>query len=311
MLIDARAPDGWLGLIRLARNVTVAQSPNRAACGSYRGEIRLHTRRINLPRRDAQKENRDMSQEFAGKTVIVTGAGRDIGRAVAVHFGAGGANVAVNYRSNDEEAQETVSQVTAAGGKAVAVKADVTNRSDVERMVNETKSAFGEEIHALVNNAGGLVRRVPLVEMTDEHWDEVITLNLTSVFYVCRAVVPSLVDGGAIVNVSSLAARDGGGPGAIAYATSKGGIVTFTRALAKELSPRLIRVNTVDPGMIATRFHDVHTKPEVRKLMPSKIPLKREGKAEEVADAIGFLASDRSSYITGEAIQINGGLFFL
>lgn len=256
-----------------------------------------------------------MSQEFSGKNVIVTGSARDIGRAIAVRFGQAGANVVVNYLgddrdlSGDAQAQETVDLIEKAGGKAIAVKGDVTKRSDIDNLLNRMEANFGGEVHTLVNNVGGLIRRVPVVETPDEHWDLVMNVNLKSVFNMCRDVIPRMKAGASIVNISSLAARDGGGPGAIAYATAKGGVLTFTRGLAKELAKQNIRVNTVDPGVISTRFHDVHTNPEVRKTLPSKIPLGREGTPEEVANVIHFLASSESSYMTGQALQINGGMF--
>ena len=258
-----------------------------------------------------------MALEFQNKTVLVTGSARDIGRSIAVRFGTAGANVVVNYLGDDRDlsgeaqAAETVALIEKAGGKAIAVKGDVTSSEDVSALVSAAQKAFGEKIHVLVNNVGGLVKRVPLVDTPDEHWDTVMNVNLKSVFYMCRATIPHIPSGGAIVNISSLAARDGGGPGAIAYATSKGAVLTFTRGLAKQLASQNIRVNTVDPGVITTRFHDVHTNPEVRKTIPSKIPLGREGSPDEVANVIHFLASSESSYLTGQAIQVNGGMFFV
>jgi len=256
-----------------------------------------------------------MNQEFKGKNVLVTGSARDIGRSIAVRFGKAGANVVVNYLGDDrdlsgeQQARETVDLITEAGGKAVAVKGDVTKTDDIKTILAASESAFGAEIHVLVNNVGGLIRRVPVVDMPDSHWDQVMDVNLKSVFYMCRAIIPKMQPGSAIVNISSLAARDGGGPGAIAYATAKGAVLTFTRGLAKELAKQNIRVNTVDPGVISTRFHDVHTNPEVRKTLPGKIPLGREGHPDEVANVIHFLASEESSYMTGQALQINGGMF--
>ena len=138
-----------------------------------------------------------------------------------------------------------------------------------------------------------------------------MTLNLKTVFLVTKAVLPFMSSGGAIVNFSSQAARDGGGPGAIAYATAKGGVLTFTRGLAKELGPKGIRVNAVSPGMISTTFHDTFTKPEVREKVAASTPLKREGQAKEVADLVVYLCSNESSFITGASIEINGGTYFI
>jgi 3-oxoacyl-[acyl-carrier protein] reductase len=148
-------------------------------------------------------------------------------------------------------------------------------------------------------------------EMDEKFWDFVLDVNLKSAFLVTKAVLPHMPDGGTIVNFSSQAARDGGGFGAIAYATAKGGVLTFTRGLAKELGPRKIRVNCISPGMINTSFHNTFTKPEVRQKVAAMTPLGREGEAREVADLVFFLASARSSFINGESIEINGGTYFV
>jgi 3-oxoacyl-[acyl-carrier protein] reductase len=197
-----------------------------------------------------------------------------------------------------------------AGGEAIIVKGDVTNAADIANLVNETRKAFGEEIHILVNVAGGLVARKTLQEMDEAFFDTVMNLNLKSVFLAAKAVTPFMQSGASIINFSSIAGRDGGGPGASAYATSKGAVITFTRSLAKELGPKGIRVNAVAPGMIATSFHDTFSKPEVRANVANATPLKREGKADEVADLVAYLASDESSFINGANVDINGGLFF-
>ncbi|MNY31713.1 Cyclopentanol dehydrogenase [compost metagenome] len=155
-----------------------------------------------------------------------------------------------------------------------------------------------------------MVARKPTLELDEDFWDAVMDLNLKSVYLVSKATIPYMKSGAAIVNLSSLAGRDGGGPGASAYATAKGGIMTYTRSLAKELGPKNIRVNAVLPGMIATTFHDTFSKPEVRVNVANATLLKREGTASEVADLVIYLASDQSSYITGANIDINGGLNF-
>jgi 3-oxoacyl-[acyl-carrier protein] reductase len=162
-----------------------------------------------------------------------------------------------------------------------------------------------------VNNAGGLIARKKLAEMDEQFWDDVMALNLKSVFLVTREASPFLVDGGAIVNLSSLAARDGGGGGALAYSAAKGAVLTLTRGLSKELAPRKIRVNCVSPGMIDTTFHDTFTAPEVRKAVAARTSVGREGTPEDVANAVLFLASPAAAYITGESIEINGGIYFI
>jgi 3-oxoacyl-[acyl-carrier protein] reductase len=245
-----------------------------------------------------------------GKIAIVTGGGRDIGRSVSIKLASEGAKVVVNYKNGEDEANKTLQAIKEAGGEAIIVKGDVTNAADIANLVNETRKAFGEEIHILVNVAGGLVARKTLQEMDEAFFDTVMNLNLKSVFLATKAVTPYMQSGASIINFSSIAGRDGGGPGASAYATSKGAVITFTRSLAKELGPKGIRVNAVAPGMIATSFHDTFSKPEVRANVANATPLKREGKADEVADLVAYLASDESSFINGANVDINGGLFF-
>ncbi len=247
---------------------------------------------------------------FKNKVAIVTGGARDIGRAVSVRLASEGASVVVNYFDNPEDAQETVRIITAAGGRAVAVQGDVTKAQDVRRLVQETLKAFGPAVHILVNVAGGLVGRKRMEEMDEEFWNFVLSLNLTSVFLVTKEVLPHMADGGAIVNFSSQAGRDGGGGGAIAYSTAKGGVMTMTRGLAKELGPRRIRVNCVCPGMINTTFHNTFTKPEIRAKVAAGTPLGREGEAPEVGALVVYLASDAASFINGASIDINGGTYF-
>ncbi|WP_316813337.1 3-oxoacyl-ACP reductase family protein [Pedobacter heparinus] len=244
------------------------------------------------------------------KVAIVTGGSRDIGRAVSCQLAQEGAKVVINYHGNIANAEETLKLITDQGGEAIIVKADVTKSAEVLQLIDQTRAAFGEEINILVNVAGGMVARKPTLELDEEFWDAVMDLNLKSVYLVSKASIPYMKSGAAIVNLSSLAGRDGGGPGASAYATAKGGIMTYTRSLAKELGPKNIRVNAVLPGMIATTFHDTFSKPEVRVNVANATLLKREGTASEVADLVVYLASDQASYITGTNIDINGGLNF-
>ncbi len=248
--------------------------------------------------------------KFKGKVAIVTGGARDIGKAVSLKLASEGAKVVVNYLSNPTQADETIHLIKVNGGEAVAVQADVTKSSDVAKLVAETQKAFGNEIHILVNVAGGLVARKLIADMDEEFWDFVMNVNVKSVFLTTKYVVPFMPAGAAIVNFSSQAGRDGGGFGASAYATGKGAVATFTRGMAKELGPQGIRVNAVDPGMIATTFHDTFTKPEVRTAVANGTPLRRQGDAKEVADLVAYLASDESSFITGTNIDINGGTWF-
>lgn len=245
-----------------------------------------------------------------GKVAIVSGGSRDIGKAVSIKLAAAGAKVAVNSYRNKEQGLETIKEIEDAGGTAILVEGDMTKAADVDQLVAATRDAFGESIDVLVNVVGGLVARKSLAEMDEDFLDLVMKLNFNSTFLTTKAVVPHMANGGSIVNFASLAGRDGGGPGASAYACSKGAIMTFTRAMAKELGPQNIRVNCVCPGMIATTFHDEFTKDAVRTNVAAATPLKREGGASEVADLVGYLASDESSFLTGNSVDINGGLFF-
>ncbi len=245
-----------------------------------------------------------------GKVAIVTGGARDIGRAASLKLAAAGAKVCVNYLHNEEQANETIEMIKAGGGEAIAVQADVTKSGDVNKLVESCTAAFGNTIHVLVNVAGGLMGRKQLPDLDEAFWDAVIDVNLKSVYLVTRAVSPLMTEGGAIVNFSSQAARDGGGFGALAYACAKGAVLTLTRGLAKELGPKGIRVNCVSPGMINTTFHNTFTKPEVRTNVAAATPLRREGEASEVGDLVLYLAGDQSSFINGESVEINGGTYF-
>lgn len=245
--------------------------------------------------------------KLTGKTAIVTGAGRDIGLAAALKLAWEGANVALNYFSSGAGAEEAVARIEAHGGKAFALQGDLTDQGDVDALVARTMEEFGS-IDILVNNTGGLIERRKIAEMSDDLWTTVMDVNLTSTFRMTRAVLQHMT-AGAIVNLASQAARDGGGPGAVAYATSKGAIMTMTRGLAKEVGPD-IRVNALCPGMIDTDFHNIHTPEAGRRGFEAAAPLKRQGTIEDTANLVLFLASDDSAFITGANIDINGGMLF-
>ena len=251
-----------------------------------------------------------MQFSLAGKVALVTGGARDIGKATVRAFASSGASVVINYLGSRENADALAAEIKAAGGQAIAVRADVTKPDEVKALVSAARDAFGGAIDILVNNAGGLVARKTMADMDVAFWREVMDLNLTSVFLVTKETLPHMPDGGVIVNLSSLAARDGGGGGALAYSAGKGAVMTLTRGLSKELASRRIRVNCVAPGLIGTAFHDTFTKPEIRQAVAARTSLGREGTPEDVANTILFLASDASAYITGESIEINGGLYF-
>lgn len=244
------------------------------------------------------------------KVAVVTGGARDIGRAISCQLAREGAKVVINYFDDESKAQETADMIKAEGGESIIVYGDMTKAEDANNLVAKTREAFGEEIHILANVAGGLVGRKKLVEMEESFFDFLVDLNFKSVFLVSKAVVPFMPEGGSIINFSSLAARDGGGPGASVYAAAKGAVMTYTRSLAKELGPQGIRVNALAPGVISTTFHDVHSTPQVRQNIANATALRREGTAQEVADLVAYLASSDSSFISGNNIDINGGLAF-
>jgi 3-oxoacyl-[acyl-carrier protein] reductase len=252
-----------------------------------------------------------MQINLLGKTAVVTGGNTGIGRAIALALARAGANVAVTYYSNPGEG--VVAAIRALGRRSVARRMDVTDSAEVNRVMPELAGALGGRIDILVNNAGFMVGRVPVAEMTDAHWRRVIDVNLSSAFYCARAVLPYMTAGwGRIVNMSSLAGRNGGGPGAVAYAAAKAGLLGLTRGLAKELAPQGITVNAVAPGLILeTPFHVNFNTEAGRQAAIAGIPLKRGGVPDEVAGAVLFLASDLASFITGEVTEINGGAWFV
>ena len=241
---------------------------------------------------------------------LVTGAGAGLGRACALTLGQRGARVAVHYMKSKAGADEVVAGLRGAGGEAYAFQGDLTKAADVQAMADAVAARFGS-IDVLVNNTGDLIERKPLMEMSEQLFHAVMDVNVTSAFLVSRAVGPGMIarKRGAIVNMSSLAAWNGGGPGAGAYATSKGAIASFTKALAKELAPHGVRVNCVAPGLIGdTAFHGRFTAPAAFEAATKGILLGRAGTPEEVANVVAFLASSDASFLTGETIEINGGM---
>ena len=244
-----------------------------------------------------------------GKTAIVTGGGRDIGRACALRLAADGAKVAINYHSSGDGAESAAAEITANGGQAFAMQGDMTKAAEVVALADRAVAELGGTVDILVHVTGGLVARKTLAEMDEDHWHTVMNLNATSFYLAARAATAKMTNGGAIVALASQAGRDGGGPGAMAYGASKGAVMTMTRGLAKELGPD-IRVNSICPGMIDTDFHNVFTKPEVRAHVANITPLKREGTSEDVANLVAFLASDEAAFITGTNYDINGGTLF-
>jgi len=249
-------------------------------------------------------------KNLEGKVAIVTGGTRDIGRSCSLKLAEAGAKVVVNYHSSKAAGDETIAAIEKVGGTAVLVKGDMTKKADVDNLISETVKAFGKDIHILVNNVGGLVARKKLPDMDEDFLNHVMALNVNSTFLATQATVPHMPAGSSIVNLASLAGRDGGGGGASAYSMSKGAVITFTRSMAKELGPQGIRCNSLCPGMIDTTFHDTFTPDAARRNVEASVPLRRQGHPDDCADTVVYLASDASSYITGANIDINGGMFF-
>ena len=246
-----------------------------------------------------------------GKVALVTGGASGIGGAISHALAEQGAAVAVHYFNSAAGAKDLVAAIKTAGGRAVAIQADLSKPGEADRVVAATLAGLGG-LDILVNNAGFLVRRSPIAEMSDELYHTIMDVNMTSTFSMCRAALRHMQSKGAgsIVNMSSAAAFAGGGNGAAIYAASKAAIIGFTRALAKEVGPKGVRVNAVAPGQIATQFHDRFSTPEGRANTIKTIPLGREGQADEVAQAVVFLASPAASFVSGEISGINGGMWF-
>jgi len=244
------------------------------------------------------------------KIMLVTGASLGIGRAIAALAAESGARVAANYYSSESEAESLVNEVEGKGGQCIAIKADVSQEGDVARMFEEVKNRFGEYPDILVNNAGSMIKRSPISEMDVSTWDRVMEVNLRSVFLCSREALKSMIPkkDGVIINVSSIAAYTGGGPGSGAYAATKGAMNTMTVGMAKEVAPHNIRVVGVGPGVIDTPFHEKFTTKERREKFEDMIPLGRVGVPEDVAPLVILLASDYASFATGHCFYVTGGM---
>jgi 3-oxoacyl-[acyl-carrier protein] reductase len=253
-----------------------------------------------------------MSFDITGKVALVTGGARDIGGAISRELARNGADVVVNYASSRTEAEATVRDIEALGRRAIAVAADVTRKDQVDRLTAEALRFGNGRIDILVNNAGGLIRRAKLAELTEDLVADVLRLNFTSVVLACQAVIPHMVaaGGGRVINISSIAGHNGGAPTTPHYGPAKAAVSDLARTLTKEFAGQGVTINSVAPGVIANHFHEVHTPPEMMASMVKGIPLGRAGTNEEVAGVVAFLASPAASYITGEVIHVNGGLYF-
>jgi 3-oxoacyl-[acyl-carrier protein] reductase len=252
------------------------------------------------------------SLNLTSKVALVTGASSGIGAATAIVLAELGARVAIGYYQNEAGADRVQQAIIQRAGKAIRVRVDARVASDIRELVRRSSDELGP-IDILINNAGSLIERMRVVEQTEERWDEVMNLNLKSAMLCSQAVAESMMarKTGAIVNVGSIAGRTGGGLGAAAYSVAKGGLITFTKALARELAPHGIRVNAVSPGVIDTPFHQVFSTPEMIRNFVASIPLGRIGTPEECARVIAFLATDAASYVVGETVEINGGQLML
>ncbi|PHI20779.1 oxidoreductase [Lewinellaceae bacterium SD302] len=251
------------------------------------------------------------NNKLAGKNVLVTAGAQGIGESITRHFIDSGANVAIHYFSSADTAIQLMDYAVSKGLKAVTISGDLTKEDDANALVDKTIEAFGG-LDILINNAGSLVARKLLGEIDPVFWNKVMDINLTSMMYVTRAAAPHLAknDNSSIVNLASLAGRKGGHPGSLAYSTSKGAILTFTRALSTELGGQGTKVNAVAPGLIlGTSFHNTHTTKESAAATIAGIPIRRAGNAADVARAVLYLASEYDGFITGATLDINGGVY--
>lgn len=253
----------------------------------------------------------NFSNKLIGKNVLITAGAQGIGESITKHFIDSGANVAIHYYSSADKANQLMLNAIDKGQKAISIGGDLTNENDANSLIDKTVEALGG-LDILVNNAGSLVARKMLSEIKTEFWNKVMDINLTSMMFVTRAAAPHLAKSknSSIVNLASLAGRKGGHPGSLAYSTSKGAILTLTRALSTELGSQGTRVNAVAPGLIlGTSFHNTHTTKESAAATTAGIPIQRAGNSADVARAVIYLASEYDGFITGATLDINGGVY--
>ncbi|WP_400247163.1 3-oxoacyl-[acyl-carrier-protein] reductase [Niallia sp. JL1B1071] len=245
--------------------------------------------------------------KLAGKVAVVTGASRGIGKSIAIELAKQGADIVVNYAGSVDRANEVVKEIEALGRKAISIQCDVSDGDSVNAMMKEALEAFGS-IDILVNNAG-ITRDNLLMRMKDSEWDDVINTNLKGVFLCTKAVTRPMMKQrkGRIINITSIVGVTGN-PGQANYVAAKAGVIGFTKTTAKELAQRNITVNAVAPGFITTDMTDKLTE-EVKNSMLTQIPLGQFGRPEDIANAVVFLASEESSYITGQTLHIDGGMY--
>jgi 3-oxoacyl-[acyl-carrier protein] reductase len=250
--------------------------------------------------------------DLKGKSILITGGSTGIGAAAARAFGQNSAKVALNFNASTEEAGKVAAEIERGGGQAVLVRGDVTRPETAGEAIAETVKAFGR-LDVLINNAGALIKRTPIADYSDDYVDAVLELNVKQVVRFVREGAVQMRKqggGGSIVNVASIAARHGGGPGSVIYAAAKGFVATATRGWAKELVKDRIRVNAVSPGVIMTPFHERYSTAEQLVAMQAMIPMDRLGTPDECVGAFLYLASDlMSGYVTGQLLEVNGGQY--
>lgn len=245
--------------------------------------------------------------ELENKVALVTGGSRGIGREIALELARNGANVVITYVNNEEKANEVIDEIKSMGVKALAIKADVSKESDVQRMIEKVEEEFNS-VDILVNNAG-ITKDNLLIRMKEEEWDEVMNVNLKGTFLCTKAVARMMMKKryGKIINITSVVGITGNiGQGN--YSASKAGIIGFTKSIARELASRGIRVNAIAPGFIETDMTEVLNE-DIKNAMLISIPLGTFGKPKDIANTVVFLASSKSDYITGQVINVNGGMF--
>ncbi len=248
-----------------------------------------------------------VNNDLAGSRALVTGAGHGIGRAIALALARAGADVAVHHGSSADEAEETTARIAELGRRAKTFSGDVRSALTVDAFVSDAVGFLGG-LDILVTNAGHLVARSPVADMTDELWHHVIDVNLTSTFLTCRAALPALVESrGRIVTMASLAAHNGGGPGSAAYAAAKAGVIGFTKGLAREVGPHGVTVNALAPGYIGgTAFHNTFTPPAAQQALVDATPIGRAGTVDDAAAAVCYLAGPGAGYVSGATLDLTG-----
>jgi NAD(P)-dependent dehydrogenase (short-subunit alcohol dehydrogenase family) len=254
-----------------------------------------------------------MSKEFSNKVALVTGASRGIGAATSLALARQGmGKIFLHYRSYLQGAEETLAAVREAGSEGELLRADLTTSSGIHDLIHNLQQRKAE-VDVLINNAGSLIQRTQLPDFSEDLFDRVMTLNVKSMWFITQAVVPAMLrrSGGVIVNLSSIAGRNGGASGAVLYGAAKAAVAAVTKGLARELAPQGIRVNAISPGTVDNYFHEQFSTPEILAKVVAATPAGRLGTNEEMADAIVFLCSDKSRYIYGQTIELNGGIYMV